>query len=86
MEELAILGGTPVRENKIYYGRQWIEEDDISAVGDVLRSNFITCGPMVSKVEKELAAYTGGKICRCRIQRNSGTSLCLHCCRNQRRG
>ena len=75
MEKLALLGGTPVRENKIYYGRQWIEEDDIAAVGDVLRSNFITCGPMVSKVEKELAAYTGAKYA---VAVSNGTAA-LHC-------
>lgn len=75
MEKPAVLGGTPVRENKIYYGRQWIEEDDISAVGDVLRSNFITCGPMVSKVEKELAAYTGAKYA---VVVSNGTAA-LHC-------
>ena len=75
MEKPAVLGGTPVRENKIYYGRQWIEEDDISAVGDVLRSNFITCGPMVSKVEKELAAYTGAKYA---VAVSNGTAA-LHC-------
>ena len=29
MEKLAINGGSPVRTEKIYYGHQWIEEDDI---------------------------------------------------------
>ena len=27
MEKLAINGGYPVRAGKIYYGRQWIDED-----------------------------------------------------------
>ena len=26
MEELAIFGGKPVRENKIFYGRQYIDQ------------------------------------------------------------
>ena len=59
MEELAILGGKPVRETKIYYGRQWVDEDDVAAVAETLRGNLITCGPKVQELEKELAAYTG---------------------------
>lgn len=59
----AIKGGTPVRppEKKIYYGRQWIDEDDIKAVADTLRSDFITCGPAVEALERKLEAYTGAK-------------------------
>lgn len=49
MEKLAIDGGTPVREEKIYYGRQWIDEEDIKAVAETLRSSFITCGPKVTE-------------------------------------
>ena len=75
MEKPAILGGTPVRENKIYYGRQWIDEDDIKAVGDVLRSDFITCGPMVNSLEKDLAEYTGAKYA---VAVSNGTAA-LHC-------
>ena len=36
MDTLAIKGGTPVRTNKIGYGHQWIDEDDIEAVAEVL--------------------------------------------------
>ena len=32
MEELAIFGGKPVRENKIFYGRQYIDQADVDAV------------------------------------------------------
>ncbi|MCR5633905.1 MAG: UDP-4-amino-4,6-dideoxy-N-acetyl-beta-L-altrosamine transaminase [Lachnospiraceae bacterium] len=58
---LAIKGGKPVRENKIYYGRQWIDEDDIKAVSDVLRGDYITCGPHVVSLENKLCEYTGAK-------------------------
>lgn len=75
MEELAINGGTPVREEKIYYGRQWIDEDDILAVEETLRSDFITCGPKVKELEKSLCDYTGAKYA---VVVNSGTSA-LHC-------
>lgn len=61
MEELAIFGGTPVREEPIYYGRQCIEQDDIDAVTEALRSNLITCGPRVEALEEELCRVTGAK-------------------------
>ena len=50
MEKLAIKGGYPVRSSKLYYGRQWISEEDIQAVDDVLRSDFLTCGPKVDEL------------------------------------
>ena len=43
MERLAVLGGTPVRETPIFYGRQCIEDDDIEAVVRTLKSDLITC-------------------------------------------
>lgn len=43
------------------YGRQTIGEDDIQAVVDVLRSDFLTCGPRVEEFEKEFAKYIGSK-------------------------
>ena len=61
MEKLAIFGGTPVRESKIFYGRQCIEQDDIDAVVETLRSDLITCGPKVAALEKKLCEITGAK-------------------------
>ena len=75
MEKLAIKGGYPVRSSKIYYGKQWIEDEEIKAVEDVLRSDFITCGPKVEELEKELCEFTGAKFA---VAVNSGTSA-LHC-------
>lgn len=75
MERLAISGGYPVRSGKLFYGRQWIEEDDIAAVASVLRSDFITCGPKVDELERKLCDYTGAKYA---VVVNSGTSA-LHC-------
>ncbi len=57
----AVLGGKPVREEKIYYGRQWVGEDDIEAVANVLRSDYITCGPQVEAMEAKLCKQTGAK-------------------------
>lgn len=59
MEELAIFGGSPVRDEKIYYGRQCIEQDDIDAVAATLASNLITCGPKVVELEQKLCEVTG---------------------------
>ena len=61
MEKLAIHGGQPVREKKIYYGRQCIEQDDVKAVADTLTSDYITCGPKVVEFVKELCDFTGAK-------------------------
>lgn len=61
MEELAIFGGTPVRETAIFYGRQCIEQDDVDAVVEALTSNLITCGPRVEALEEKLCEITGAK-------------------------
>lgn len=61
MKKLAIFGGTPVREKPIYYGRQCIEQDDIDAVTESLRSDLITSGPKVTAAEKKLCELTGAK-------------------------
>lgn len=75
MERLKINGGYPVRQAKIYYGRQWIDDDDIKAVDSVLRSDLITCGPKVDELERMLCDFTGAKYA---VAVNSGTSA-LHC-------
>lgn len=45
----------------IPYGRQWIEEDDIQAVIEVLKSDYLTTGPKVQEFEKTVAEYAGAK-------------------------
>lgn len=61
MEIPAIEGGKPVRTDKIYYGHQFIDEDDIKAVEAVLRSDYLTCGPEIDNLEKKLCELTGAK-------------------------
>ena len=41
------------------YGRQSIEEDDIAAVAQVLRGDWLTTGPAVAQFEKDIAAVGG---------------------------
>lgn len=61
MEKPAIEGGKPVRETPIFYGHQYIDEADIQAVVEVLRSDFLTCGPKIGELEQRLCELTGAK-------------------------
>ena len=45
----------------IYYGHQHITEKDIQAVEMVLRSNYLTQGPVIESFEKKVANYCGAK-------------------------
>ncbi len=53
---LAINGGTPVRNTLLPYGRQLIGEDDISLVCEALTSGWLTTGPKVEEFEKAFAS------------------------------
>jgi perosamine synthetase len=59
LQTLAIDGGQPVRAALLPYGRQSIDEADIQAVVDVLRSDWLTTGPKVGEFEEAFAAYVG---------------------------
>lgn len=63
MKKLALYGGQPVRNKKLGYGHQYIDEEDIKAVVDVLKSDFLTCGPKVEKLEQRLRVLTGAAYC-----------------------
>jgi UDP-4-amino-4,6-dideoxy-N-acetyl-beta-L-altrosamine transaminase len=75
MDNLAINGGMPVRKEKIFYGKQWIDEEDIKAVSETLTGDFITCGPKISELERELAGLVGAKYA---VAVSNGTAA-LHC-------
>ena len=59
MSKLALEGGTPVRASMLPYARQCIDDDDRLAVDSVLRSNWLTTGPMVKVFEEAVTQYTG---------------------------
>ncbi|TBV82716.1 MAG: UDP-4-amino-4,6-dideoxy-N-acetyl-beta-L-altrosamine transaminase [Desulfobulbaceae bacterium] len=59
----------------IPYGRQFIDEDDIRAVTEVLRSDWLTTGPKVVEFEQAIADYVGAKYA---VAVSSGTAA-LHC-------
>ncbi len=51
----------PIRAKLLPYGRQSIGEDDIAAVVEVLRSDWLTTGPKVEEFERALADFCGVK-------------------------
>ncbi|MCF6465225.1 UDP-4-amino-4,6-dideoxy-N-acetyl-beta-L-altrosamine transaminase [Clostridium sp. Cult2] len=59
--ELAVYGGTPVRDTYLPYGQQWIDDDDIEEVVKVLKSNYLTTGPKAGEFEQSFANYVGAK-------------------------
>ncbi len=61
MDKPAICGGEPVRDTKIFYGHQYIDDADIQAVVEVLKSDTITCGPKITELEEKLCRITGAK-------------------------
>ncbi len=71
---LAIEGGTPVRTTFLPYARQQISDDDVAAVSDALRSDWLTTGPRVPDFEAAMVASTGA---RHAIAFSSGTAA-LH--------
>jgi perosamine synthetase len=60
-DQLAIHGGPPVRKTFLPYGHQSIDEADIQAVVDTLRSDWLTTGPRVAEFEDAFAARTGAQ-------------------------
>jgi len=73
-QELAINGGKPVRDKLLPYGHQWIDEEDIKVVIEVLRSDWITQGSKVAEFEKEFASYVDARYA---VAVSSGTAA-LH--------
>jgi len=74
VEQLAIKGGRPVRSNILPYGHQWVDDDDIASVIEVLKSDWITQGPKVDEFERKVAEYCGAKYA---VAVSSGTAA-LH--------
>ena len=55
------------RSTLLPYGKQWIDDDDIAAVVDVLRSDWLTTGPKVDEFERAFARHR-------RVARRDGRS------------
>lgn len=63
-------------DHPISYGRQYITDEDIQAVVDTLKSDYLTQGPKIAAFEKNLAEYVGSKYA-CVV--SNGTAA-LHLC------
>ena len=74
LEPLAIQGGAPVRETLLPYGKQNLDEADIRAVVEVLRSDWLTTGPKVQQFEEAFAGRVGARFA---VSFSSGTAA-LH--------
>jgi len=74
LETLAIHGGTPVRGTLLPYGRQSLDDADIQAVVEVLKSDWLTTGPKIGEFEEQFAAWIGA---RHAVSFSSGTAA-LH--------
>lgn len=63
-------------KNIIPYGKHHVTKDDIKAVVEVLKSDFLTQGPKVQEFEKKFAEYVGSKYA---VAVSNGTAA-LHLC------
>src|ERR1700691_4833215 len=71
---LAVHGGAPVRGKLLPYGRKSLDDGDIQAVVDVLKSDWLTTGPKIGEFEERFAAWVGA---RHAVSFSSGTAA-LH--------
>ena len=71
---IALKGGKPTRNEFISYGKHYIDENDIRAVNEVLKSPYLTTGPKALEFEKKLCELTGAKYA---VAISNGTSA-LH--------
>lgn len=62
-------------QQPIPYGRQWLDENDIQAVVEVLRSDWLTTGPKVAEFEDVFAQAVGSQQA---VAVSNGTAA-LHC-------
>ncbi len=76
MEHTQIDNASPpvITRTGIPYGRQWIDEEDIEAVIEVLRSDRLTQGPKIEEFERTVAEYCGAEYA---VAVSSGTAA-LH--------
>jgi len=63
-----------VRERLLPYGRQSLDEDDIRAVVEVLKSDWLTTGPKVAEFEEAFGEWVGARFA---VSFSSGTAA-LH--------
>ncbi|WP_096203113.1 UDP-4-amino-4,6-dideoxy-N-acetyl-beta-L-altrosamine transaminase [Bacillus sp. FJAT-45350] len=55
------MGNKAIRNSYLPYGRQWIDEEDIQSVVNILKGDYLTTGPAVGEFETAVASYVGSK-------------------------
>lgn len=70
----AIEGGKPTRKIFLPYGQQWIDDKDIKAVIEVLKTDWITQGPKIKEFEEIVSKYCNARYA---VALSSGTAA-LH--------
>ena len=63
-------------DHNISYGHQYISEEDIQAVVETLKSDYLTQGPKIGEFEKNFSEYLG---CKYACMVSNGTAA-LHLC------
>jgi perosamine synthetase len=74
-QKLALYGGQPIREKLLPYGKQFVDQNDIQAVIEVLQSDWLTTGPSIINFENQFAGQVGATY---GVAVSSGTAA-LHC-------
>ncbi len=50
-----------IRDKFLPYGQQWVDEEDIKAVVEVLKGDWLTTGPKIEEFEERVADYCDAK-------------------------
>lgn len=61
MEKLALYDGSPASPHYLGYGHQDINDEDIAAVVETLKSDYLTCGPTTEAFENSIREVTHAK-------------------------
>jgi dTDP-4-amino-4,6-dideoxygalactose transaminase len=77
MKRPAIEGGARVRSHLLPFSPPDIGEEEVRAVSEVLRSGWITTGPLCTGFEQALTAYTGASHGVLLSSATAGLYLCL---------
>lgn len=77
IEKPAFAGGKPVRQKPLRFGVPLIEQDEIDAVVQVLKSGWITTGPKSQDLEGRFSNYIGSKNAVALNSCTAGMELCL---------
>jgi len=77
-ERLAVDGGKPVRKKRLPFYHPVIGAPEVRAVTNVLRSGWITSGPITARFEQALAKHVSGQPVAAVNSATSGLMLALH--------